>query len=154
MGGHTSYIRLNSADAFSFGARLSPADAYRFARGDEVKSNTGQIAKLKRPLDFLVVADHAEGLGIINELVSKATRSFMSDAKAKRWHEMLNDGNQSNQHCAGWARVDYVSWPITTLPKTMRNPLKIHSLLMRSIWKRNTASSRANLMTPERLRHC
>jgi len=40
--GDTHLHTLNSADAFSFGARLSPADAYKFARGDVVTSNSGQ----------------------------------------------------------------------------------------------------------------
>ena len=52
--GDTHLHTLNSADAVSFGARLSPADAYKFARGDDVTSHTGQKVQLKRPLDFLV----------------------------------------------------------------------------------------------------
>ncbi|MHC4785455.1 MAG: DUF3604 domain-containing protein, partial [Planctomycetota bacterium] len=47
-----------SMDAGAFGARLSPEDAYRFARGEELTSSTGLKVKLSRPLDFLVVADH------------------------------------------------------------------------------------------------
>ncbi|MEK1889918.1 MAG: DUF3604 domain-containing protein [Phyllobacterium sp.] len=42
------------------GTTLGPEEAYRFARGEEVLSNSGQRAKLSRPLDFLVVSDHAE----------------------------------------------------------------------------------------------
>ena len=57
---HTSY----STDAGMAGATLGPEDAYRFARGEEVRSHTGLRAKLRRPLDFLVVADHAEVLGL------------------------------------------------------------------------------------------
>ena len=45
---HTSY----SMDAGAFGARLGPKDAYRFAKGEEVISSSGQRAKLSRPLDF------------------------------------------------------------------------------------------------------
>lgn len=56
---HTAY----STDAGMLGNRLGPAAAYRFARGEEVTSSTGVKAKLARPLDFLVVADHAENLG-------------------------------------------------------------------------------------------
>ncbi|MBL4870331.1 MAG: DUF3604 domain-containing protein [Robiginitomaculum sp.] len=131
--GDTHLHTANSADAFSFGARLTPTDAYRFARGDAVKSNSGQIAKLKRPLDFLVVADHAEGLGIINELY-KGNPILISDPKAKRWHEMLNDGPEQSA-LVGQELI--MSLANKTLPKTMRNPLKIIPLL-RSIWRRNT----------------
>ncbi|MDA8140549.1 MAG: DUF3604 domain-containing protein [Desulfobacteraceae bacterium] len=56
---HTGF----SMDAGAFGARLTPRDAYRFARGEELISNTGQPVKLSRPLDFLVVADHCDGMG-------------------------------------------------------------------------------------------
>src|SRR4026208_2610873 len=54
---HTSF----SFDAGAFGARLGPPDAFRFARGEQVTSNSGQPVKLSRPLDFLVVADHSDG---------------------------------------------------------------------------------------------
>ena len=57
---HTSY----SADAGMAGAIVGPEEAYRFARGEEVKSNSGLPVKLQRPLDFLVIADHAENLGL------------------------------------------------------------------------------------------
>ncbi len=51
---HTSM----SMDAGAFGARLTPEDAYRFARGEELTSSTGLKVKLSRPLDFLVVAPY------------------------------------------------------------------------------------------------
>jgi len=57
---HTSY----SADAAFMGATLGPEDAYRVARGEEVVSSTGVAARLSAPLDFVVVADHAENLGL------------------------------------------------------------------------------------------
>jgi hypothetical protein len=57
---HTSY----SADAGMIGNRLGPDEAYRFAKGEEVTSSTGVRARLSRPLDFLVVADHSENLGL------------------------------------------------------------------------------------------
>src|SRR6478672_7494787 len=53
---HTSF----SFDAGAFGARLTPRDAYRFARGEQVMASSGQPTKLSRPLDFLVVADRSE----------------------------------------------------------------------------------------------
>lgn len=62
--GDTHLHTRNSADAFNLGnTSLSPDDAYRFARGYEVTAHNGLRAKLRRPLDFLVVADHAGYLG-------------------------------------------------------------------------------------------
>jgi hypothetical protein len=55
---HTAY----SLDAFLGGTRLTPSDAYRFAKGEAVTVN-GQIHKIDRPLDFVAVTDHAEYLG-------------------------------------------------------------------------------------------
>jgi hypothetical protein len=57
---HTAY----SADAGLVGATLGPDDAYRFAKGEGVISSMGVPARLQRPLDFLVVTDHAENLGL------------------------------------------------------------------------------------------
>ena len=57
---HTGY----SADAGLVGATTTPDDAYRFAKGETVRSSHGVRARLQRPLDFLVVADHAENLGL------------------------------------------------------------------------------------------
>ena len=63
---HTSF----SMDAGAFGARLGPRDAYRFAKGEEVTASSGQLAKLSRPLDFLVVADHSDNMGFFPDLLA------------------------------------------------------------------------------------
>ena len=59
-----------SMDAGLFGNRLAPREAYRFARGDEVVSSTGQAVRLSRPLDWLVIADHSDGMGMIGDIAS------------------------------------------------------------------------------------
>ncbi|WP_396627033.1 DUF3604 domain-containing protein [Luteitalea sp.] len=55
---HTAY----SLDAYLGGTRLTPSDAYRFAKGEEVEVN-GSKVKLHAPLDWAAVTDHAEYLG-------------------------------------------------------------------------------------------
>lgn len=57
---HTSW----ATDAVMACATLGPDEAYRVSRGEEVRSYLGWRVKLNRPLDFLVVADHAENLGL------------------------------------------------------------------------------------------
>jgi len=58
---HSSY----SLDANLFNnTRLGPEAAFRFARGETIDTGGGLAAKLDRPLDFLVVSDHAEYLGV------------------------------------------------------------------------------------------
>ena len=57
---HTSY----SIDSYIFGNRLTPRDAYKFARGEALTLHGGASQKLRAPLDFAAVTDHAEGLEI------------------------------------------------------------------------------------------
>jgi hypothetical protein len=84
---HTSY----SMDAGAFGARLGPRDAYRFAKGEEVVSSTGQKAKLSRPLDFLVVADHSDNMGFFPRLLS-GDPEMLADPVGRRWYNDIQDG--------------------------------------------------------------
>ena len=56
----------NSFDAFIFGTRATPDDAYRFAKGATIKNGAGADISLSGPpLDFLAVTDHGEYLGIL-----------------------------------------------------------------------------------------
>ncbi len=48
--------------------RIGQEDAYRFARGEEISTTTGLRAKLSRPLDFLMISDHAEMYGLMPQL--------------------------------------------------------------------------------------
>ncbi|MGE0624752.1 MAG: DUF3604 domain-containing protein [Pseudomonadales bacterium] len=84
---HTSF----SMDAGAFGARLTPDDAYRFARGEEVTSNSGQRVRLSRPLDFLVVADHSDGMGFF-PLIFSGDPSIMANDQGRKWHDMVHSG--------------------------------------------------------------
>ncbi len=66
--GDTHLHTKNSPDAYLFGVRLSPETALRFARGEQVTATHGLPVKLVRPLDFLVVADHSEYMGLMPRL--------------------------------------------------------------------------------------
>lgn len=94
--GDTHLHTANSVDAFGFGVRLGPEEALRFARGEEVTSTTGLKAKLPRPLDFLVVTDHAEGLGATKALYD-APRFLIRDETMLRWYDMMHEGPQGSQ---------------------------------------------------------
>ncbi|MCG6925530.1 MAG: DUF3604 domain-containing protein [Acidobacteria bacterium] len=84
---HTSY----SMDAGAFGNRLGPEEAYRFARGDEVESTTAGPARLARPLDFLVVADHSDNMGFFPDLFA-GDPAILADPTGKEWYEKIQEG--------------------------------------------------------------
>ncbi len=89
--GDTHLHTALSLDAAAAGCKVGPDGAFRFARGEEVISSTGQPAQLSRPLDFLVVSDHAEALGSIPEVI-KGNPGLMSDPTCKRWRDMILQG--------------------------------------------------------------
>ncbi|MHC4622017.1 MAG: DUF3604 domain-containing protein, partial [Planctomycetota bacterium] len=72
---HTSY----SVDAAAFGVKLGPEEAYRFARGEELVSATGQRVKLSRPLDFL---------------------ELMANEDCRRWYGMVHEGGEASVKAA------------------------------------------------------
>ncbi len=84
---HTSF----SLDAGVFGARLGPREAYRFARGEEVTSSTGLQAKLSRPLDFLVVADHSDNMGFFPALFA-GKPEMLAHPTGRKWYDMMQSG--------------------------------------------------------------
>ena len=82
-----SHVHTNlSMDAGLFGNRLGPRVAYRFARGEEVLSSTGQPVRLARPLDWVVIADHSDGLGMIGD-IARGKPALMGFPQAARWYK-------------------------------------------------------------------
>src|SRR3979409_265425 len=84
---HTSF----SMDAGAFGARLGPKEAYRFAKGEEVTASSGQPTKLSRPLDFLVVADHSDGMGFFPQLLG-GDPALLATPQGRKWYDEINSG--------------------------------------------------------------
>ena len=66
--GDTHLHTSQSFDAIAFGNSLGPEEAYQFARGREVDLLDRPTRTPSRPLDFLVVADHAENMGSLGEI--------------------------------------------------------------------------------------
>ncbi|MCH4561064.1 DUF3604 domain-containing protein [Mesorhizobium jarvisii] len=89
--GDTHLHTAVSFDAGIFGARLLPRDAYRFAKGEQVTTNTGQQAKLSRPLDFLVVADHSDNMGLFPDLAA-GKPNIVADPQGRKWYDMMQEG--------------------------------------------------------------
>ena len=97
--GDTHHHTRLSFDDGLMGTHLGPEEAYRFARGEEVLSNTGQRAKLSKPLDFLVVSDHAEYLGIA-DLLNKADPDLLATEIGKNWYDRMKIGGAEGNKVA------------------------------------------------------
>ena len=89
--GDTHLHTAVSVDAGTM-CRLGQEDAFRFARGEEVTTTHGLRAKLSRPLDFLVIADHAEMYGLMPQLLSGDPEVLATDA-GKKWYDQLTSGD-------------------------------------------------------------
>jgi hypothetical protein len=70
-----------STDAFGFGNRLGPDNAYRFARGDEAyhTNNKSEKIKLKAPLDFFMMTDHSEMMGLASQALDKSSAVYNTE---------------------------------------------------------------------------
>jgi hypothetical protein len=80
-----------SMDAGAFGCRLGPKEAYRFAKGQEVVASMGERVRLSRPLDFLVVTDHSDGLGFFPLLLGGDPK-ILADPQGRKWFNMIQEG--------------------------------------------------------------
>ena len=122
---HTSY----STDAGLFGATIGPDEAYRFAKGETVTSSSGVRARLLRPLDFLVVADHADNLGRAPMMSASDPELLKSD-----WGRQIHD-----LYKAGKLGDAYAMWGAGVTTRT--DPLAGNEGLMRSMWEHITTAA-------------
>ena len=83
-----------SADAGGSGTTLMPRDAYRFARGEQITSNTGQPVRLASPFDFYMITDHSDGMGLITDIKNGAP-NIMADPLGKDWHQRFTKGGET-----------------------------------------------------------
>jgi hypothetical protein len=89
--GDTHFHTNLSFDAGLVGTRLDVDAGYRFARGETVISNTGQPVQLIRPLDFLVITDHAEFIGLA-PMIQTSDPILLADPWGRWVHERFNAG--------------------------------------------------------------
>ena len=88
-----------SLDAGLFGNTTGHDTAYRLARGEQVTSSSGQPVKLSRPLDFLVITDHSDMMGIATDIQNGAP-NILADPKGKEWAEGFAKGGQAAAEAA------------------------------------------------------
>ena len=122
---HTSY----STDAGMMGCRLGPEEAYRFARGEEVTSSTGVRARLQRPLDFLVVADHSENLGLA-PMIAESNPDLLKTEWGRMVHDLVKSGKGGDAYNAWGEKMT-----------ARQDPLKGSDAIIRSMWERETTAA-------------
>jgi len=90
--------------------RLGQEEAFRFARGEEVTSTGGLRAKLSRPLDWLVVADHAEMYGLMPKLL-QGDPNILATKPGKRWYDLLTSGDKEKMFATAMEIVASLQQP-------------------------------------------
>jgi hypothetical protein len=123
--GDTHHHSSLSMDSGLVGNRLGPDVSFRFARGEEMRTSHGARVKLNRPLDFLVVSDHAEYLGIA-ELLNSADPTLLASEAGQRWYAAMQAGGE-----AGWDMTIEIANEFTTGEPSYRDPQT-----ERTIWDR------------------
>ena len=121
-----SHFHTNvSVDAGLVGTRLTVHDGFRFARGEEVISNTGQRVQLIRPLDFLVVTDHSEFMGLA-PMLQTSDPLLLADPWGKHIYDLFNSGQEG--------RMQAFSEIMELAFVTLENPLR-NDKAARNIWQ-------------------
>lgn len=123
--GDTHLHTTNSLDARVLGVTLNAANSYAFARGDEVVTSSGRTARLARPLDFLVVSDHSDAMGVVDQLI-QGNSKLMENAELKDLRSKLMSGGAG----AGEAIGVIVS---VLIDENYSGPL-LDQEVMRSVW--------------------
>ena len=84
----------NSFDAYVFGTLATPADAYRYARGEPLQHPSGFEMQMQRPLDFYAVTDHAMFMGLVKE-AADTTTEFARYPITEPLHDINADDNMT-----------------------------------------------------------
>ena len=123
----------NSLDAGLFGNTVGLDDAYRLARGEEVKASTGLPVKLSRPLDWLIITDHTDMMGFAPDL-QKGAPAILADPKGKEWAEAFQKGGTE----AGKAAFDLITnFSQMTLPKALVKAYSPGADVFAGVWDTN-----------------
>ena len=126
-----------SLDAGLFGATLGHEEAYRFARGEEIKSSTGLPIKLSRPLDWIVITDHSDMMGIAFD-IQRGAPNILAVPKGKEWHEGFKKGGKA----AGEAAFDLIThFAQMKVPEKLLNDYSPGSPIYNGLWDKLTRTA-------------
>jgi hypothetical protein len=126
--GDTHLHTAISVDAGTM-CRVGQEDAFRFARGEEIATTYGLRAKLSRPLDFLVIADHAEMYGLMPQLLS-GDPEILATRIGRKWYDALKSGDND--------KVFATAMEIVASLSTKEAPIKSDKAV-RNAWQAYTA---------------
>jgi hypothetical protein len=126
--GDTHLHTAVSVDAGTM-CRVGQEDAFRFARGEEISTTYGLRAKLSRPLDFLVISDHAEMYGLMPQLLS-GDPEILATKKGRKWYDALKSGDNDKVFATAMEIVGSLS--------TKEAPIKSEKAV-RNAWQAYTA---------------
>ena len=89
-----THVHTNlSNDAYAMGDHtLGPDEAYRFAKGEVVTMHSGMKTRLRRPLDFLMVADHANNMGVMARIAARDPL-LLETEEGQAWLKRLEDND-------------------------------------------------------------
>ena len=120
-----------SLDAGLFGNTTGHETAYRLARGEEVVTSSGQPLKLSRPLDFLVITDHSDMMGIATD-IQRGAPNILANPKGKEWAEGFAKGGDE----AGKAAFDLIgNFAQGTVPKELLEAYSPGSPIYDRVWE-------------------
>ena len=120
----------NSPDASLFGNSVSAEDAYRVCRGEEVRSSTGLPFKLGRPLDWVVIADHAELMGLGPD-VRKGAPNILAVPKGREWYEAMLKGGEEGSRAGNDLAISLMNG---TLPPEFVKNYSPGSAVYATVW--------------------
>ena len=119
-----------SLDAGLFGNDLGLDDAYRLARGEQIKASSGLPVKLSRPLDWFVVTDHTDLMGFATDLKAGAPK-ILANKKDKEWYTGYQKGGAE----AGKAAFDLITnFAQMTLPEDLVEAYSPGSEVFGGVW--------------------
>ena len=110
--------------------RIGQEDAFRFARGEEISTTYGLRAKLSRPLDFLVISDHAEMYGLMPQLLS-GDPEILATEQGRKWYDSLKSGDNDKVFATAMEIVASLSGKVAPIKndKAVRNAWQAYTAL-------------------------
>ncbi|WP_394176536.1 DUF3604 domain-containing protein [Thalassotalea litorea] len=120
-----------SLDAGLFGNTVGLDEAYRFAKGEKITSSTGLPVRLARPLDWMIITDHTDLMGIADD-IKNGSDNILAVDKGREYHEAFKKGGQE----AGKAAFDLIqNFSQMTLPKEFVEDYSPGSDVFNGVWK-------------------